>query len=143
MRLYPGPTETIPHGEVGVHGEGRDLAIVSFGNGYYLSRQAEKRLAGKGVAARVIDLRWLAPLPAESLLDAVRGAERILIVDETRRSGGVAETLMALFTERTDVPLARVTAEDSFIATGPAYAATMPSATDIFDAAMELMGAKR
>lgn len=143
MRLYPGPTETIPLGEVGVHGAGADLAIVSFGNGYYLSRQAEKRLAEKGVAARVIDLRWLSPLPEESLLEAVRGAGRILIVDETRRSGGVAEALMALFTERTDVPLARITAEDSFIATGPAYAATMPSAAGIFDAAMELMGARR
>lgn len=143
MRLYPGPTETIPLGEVGVHGAGADLAIVSFGNGYYLSRQAEKRLAEKGVAARVIDLRWLSPLPEESLLEAVRGAGRILIVDETRRSGGVAEALMALFTERTDVPLARITAEDSFIATGPAYAATMPSAAGIFDVAMELMGARR
>jgi 2-oxoisovalerate dehydrogenase E1 component len=143
MRLYPARNEMIPLGEVGVHGEGTDLAIVSFANGYYLSRQAEKRLAGAGVKARVIDMRWLSPLPADALVEAVKGAKRILVVDETRRSGGVAEALMALFAERTDVPLARVTAEDSFIATGPAYAATMPSAEGIFDAAMTLIGAKR
>ena len=49
---------------------------------------------------------------------------------------------MALFTERTDLPHARITAEDSFIATGPAYAATMPSADGIYDVAMALLGGK-
>ncbi|OYX42742.1 MAG: MFS transporter [Rhodobacterales bacterium 32-67-9] len=140
MRLYPARNEVIPLGEVGVHGDGTDLAIVSFGNGYYLSRQAETRLAAQGVKARVIDMRWLSPLPSDALIEAVKGAKRILVVDETRRSGGIAEALMALFTERTAVPHARLTAEDSFIATGPAYAATMPSAESIFDAAMALIG---
>ncbi len=142
MRLYPARNEVIPFGEVGVHGDGTDLAIITFGNGCYLSRQAAKRLAEAGISVRVIDLRWLSPLPAEALIDAVKGARRILIVDETRRSGGIAEALMALFTERTEVPHARITAEDSFIATGPAYAATMPSAEGIFDAAMKFVGAK-
>jgi 2-oxoisovalerate dehydrogenase E1 component len=140
MTRYPDPSEVISLGEVGVHGTGKDLAIVTFGNGTYLSRQAEKRLAGQGVKARVIDTRWLSPLPVEGLLQAVQGAKRILIVDETRHSGGVAEGLMALIAENCDVPLARLTAEDSFIATGPAYAATMPSADSIFDAAMAMMG---
>lgn len=139
MTTYPDPSEVIPFGEVGVHGKGEDLAIVTFGNGYYLSRQAEKRLAEAGVKARVIDTRWLSPLPEEALVQAVAGAKRILVVDETRRTGGLAEALMALFHERCNVPLARITAEDSFIATGPAYAATMPSADSIFAAAMEMM----
>lgn len=143
MRLYPARNEVIALGEVGVHGDGTDLAIVSFGNGYYLSRQAEARLAGAGVKARVVDMRWLSPLPADALVAAVKGAKRILIVDETRRSGGVAEALMALFTERTAVKPVRLTAEDSFIATGPAYAATMPSAEAIFEAAVALVGGKK
>ena len=140
MCRYPDRSETIALGEVGVHGGGEDIAIVTFGNGYYLSRQAERRLDEAGVRARVIDLRWLSPLPVEALLEAVRGAKRVLIVDETRRTGGIAEALMAIFDERTDLPKARLTAEDSFIATGPAYAATMPSADRIFDAAMALVG---
>ena len=139
LTKYPDPSERISLGEVGVHGEGKDIAIVSFGNGYYLSRQAERRLSEAGVCARVIDMRWLSPLPADALIEAVGGASSILIVDETRHSGGVAEALMALFTERTGVPHARLTATDSFIATGPAYAATMPSADGIFEAAMALI----
>ena len=139
MRLYPAPDETIALGEVGVEGDGNDLAIVSFGNGYYLSRQAAQRLRGQRVNARVIDLRWLSPLPEEALLAALSGAKRILVVDETRRSGGVAEAIMTLLGERSDMPRARITATDSFIATGPAYAATMPSADSIHAAALALV----
>ena len=135
MGTYPDPGETIPLGEVGVHGDGRDLAIVSYGNGHYLSRQAQKALAEGGINARVIDMRWIAPLPADALIAATRGCKSVLIVDECRRTGGQAEGLMALFVERAEMPVSRLTAEDSFIATGPAYAATMPSATSIVDAA--------
>ena len=69
------------------------------------------------------------------------GVKRILLVDETRRSGGVAEGLMALFAEHTDVPVAREVSRDSFIATGPAYAATMPSVDSIVAAAKALVRA--
>ncbi len=142
MTRYPAPDQIIPLGEVGVQGNGTDLAIVTFGNGNYLSQQAEPRLAKAGVKTRIIDTRWLSPLPTEALVAAVKGCKNILIVDETRHSGGVAEALMALFAESTKTPTARLTAADSFIATGPAYAATMPSADSIFDAAMALVGKK-
>ncbi len=138
MMHYPDPSERIPFGKVGVHGDGDDLAIVTFGNGAYLSRQAQKRLAGSGIKARVVDIRWLSPIPADALLEAISGCRNILVVDETRRTGGIAEALMALFAERTKTSTARLTAEDSFIATGPAYAATMPSADDIVRMAANL-----
>lgn len=140
MCAYPAPGERIALGEVGVQGEGTDLAIVTFGNGHYLSRQAQATLASEGIEARVIDLRWLSPLPKAALLQAIKGCKQILIVDETRQSGGVAEALMALLTEATQTPHARLTARDSFIATGPAYAATMPSADAIVAAAKALCG---
>ncbi len=139
---YPERGEALPFGSVGAHGDGTDIAIVSFGNGYYLSRQAAKRLEKDGIKPRVIDLRWLSPLPEEALINAIEGAGRVLIVDETRRTGGVAEALMALLTERTDLPHARLTAKDSFIATGPAYAATMPSADGIVAAATQMVRGK-
>jgi 2-oxoisovalerate dehydrogenase E1 component len=144
MTLYPPPDETIALGEVGVHGEGRDLAIVTFANGCYLSHQAQAQLKAQGVDTRIVDLRWLNPLPAEGLLKALDGCKRVLLVDECRRSaGGPSEALMTLLTEKTDLPVARIAAEDSFIATGPAYAATMPSADGIVDAALKLVEAAR
>ena len=140
LRHYPDPSERIGLGQVTTHGEGKDLAIVSFANGVHLSLQAQKRLAEQGIKARVIDLHWLNPLPEDALVAALEDAQRVLIVDETRRTGGLAEALMALLAERTDKPVARHVAEDSFIPTGPAYAATMPSVDSILAAATALMG---
>ncbi|PZQ97010.1 MAG: MFS transporter [Cereibacter sphaeroides] len=139
MRRYPDPSLTIPLGEVGVVGAGTDLAIVTFGNGTYLSHQALPQIEEAGINTRIIDLRWLSPLPKEALTQAVRGCRNVLVVDETRHSGGVAEALMAHLHEATDARLARLTAEDSFIATGPAYAVTMPSRDRIVAAAKALV----
>ncbi len=138
MRGYPAPDLRIEQGTVGVHGDGADLAIVTYGNGHYLSRQAQHDLAASGVAVRVIDLRWLAPLPQAAMMDAV-GDRPVLIVDECRRTGGQAEALMAVMAEQGQRHFARVTAEDSFIATGPAYGATLPSRDGIVAAAEALL----
>jgi 2-oxoisovalerate dehydrogenase E1 component len=141
MCRYPAESESIELGEVGVHGAGADLAIVTYGNGHYLSRQAETTLRERGVDLRIVDLRWLAPLPEAALLDAVAGCRGVLIVDECRRTGSQSEALMSLFAERSQTPAARVTAQDSFIATGPAYAATLPSRDEIVAAALRLIEA--
>ena len=138
---YVAPGENpIRIGEIGVHGDGTDLAIVSYGNGYYYSRQAEKLLAEQGIKARVIDLRWLAPLAEDALLDAVCPCERILIVDECRITGSQSEALMALFAERgPDKPVVRVAAEDSFISLARAATYTLPSRDSIVAAAKALL----
>jgi 2-oxoisovalerate dehydrogenase E1 component len=139
MDVYPTPDHRIEMGQVGVHGDGADLAIVTYGNGHYLSRQAQHDLAEQGIQTRIIDLRWIAPLPEKALLDAV-GDRPVLIVDECRRTGGQAEGIMAFFAEAGIKSMARLTAEDSFIATGPAYGATLPSREGITTAAKKLIG---
>lgn len=138
MRTYPDPSRRIAMGEVGIEGTGTDLAIVTFGNGVYLANQSVADISSHDISTRIIDTRWLSPLPKQALTDAVKDCKRLLIVDETRHSGGLAEALMAHFAETTNAKLARVTAQDSFIATGPAYAVTMPSADAITAAALEL-----
>ena len=136
----PGDGAPIRLGDVGVHGDGTDLAIVTYGNGYYLSRQAEKLLAEEGVEARVIDLRWLGPVDADKLIAAVGNAKRILIVDECRITGSQSEALMATFVERTPgKKVARIAADDSFIPLGRAATLTLPSRDGIVAAAKELL----
>lgn len=137
----PRDAEPIRLGEPSVHGAGDDLAIISYGNGYYLSRQAEKILADEAdVQARVIDLRWLGPVDEAALIAAVGEAKRILIVDECRITGSQSEALMALMTER--LPgrkVARIAAEDSFVPLGKAATITMPSRDSIVLAAKALL----
>ena len=141
LRPYPAPDLRIPLGEVGLSGDG-PLALVSYGNGHVLCRQAAHDLAREGIGTRVIDLRWLAPLPEAGLLAALKGADKVLVVDECRRSGNVAEGVMTLLAERCPLPAARLSGEDSFIATGPAYGATMPSRGSIAAAARAFWGAE-
>lgn len=137
MRPYPGPDRKIGYGEVGVDGTASELAIVTYGNGVMLSHQAREILKKSGISCKIIDLRWLSPLPEAALLAAVQDVDRILIVDECRRSGNLSEAVMALLAGHP--ALARLTADDSFIATGPAYATTLPSAEAIAQAARALI----
>jgi 2-oxoisovalerate dehydrogenase E1 component len=141
----PGEARPIRLGELGRHGDGEDLAIVTYGNGYYLSRQAEKILREQhGLDPRVIDLRWLAPLNEAGLLDAVAGCGRVLVVDECRRTGSQSEALMALVAERApEIETRRIAAEDSFIPLGRAATLTLPSRDSIIAAALELIAAPR
>ncbi|MEZ5840014.1 MAG: thiamine pyrophosphate-dependent enzyme [Hyphomicrobiales bacterium] len=137
----PGAGRPIGLGEVGVHGEGTDLAIVTYGNGAYLSRQAEKILAeDHGLKVRVVDMRWLAPLPAEGILAAVAPCGHVLVVDECRTTGSQSEALMALLAEQaTHRPeIARIAADDSFIPLGRAATVTLPSRDGIVAAALDL-----
>ena len=135
--VAPGEDAPIRLGEVGVHGAGGDLAIVTYGNGVYLSRQAQPLLGG--IASRVIDLRWLAPLPEEALLAAVGDTPNVLIVDECRITGSQSEALMAFFAERTPGKrVARIAADDSFIPLGKGATLTLPSRDSIVAAAREL-----
>ncbi|WP_299948119.1 thiamine pyrophosphate-dependent enzyme [uncultured Ruegeria sp.] len=143
MTTYPSPDQKIALGEIGIHGRGTDLAIVTYGNGHYLSRQALPELEAAGLKTRIIDIRWLAPLPTDALREATKMCKHILIVDECRRTGSQSEALMTFFVEESpSIPTARVVAEDCFIATGPAYAASLPTKDGIVSAALALTGGK-
>ena len=139
-----GEGSAVALGEVHTEGRGTDLAIVTYGNGYYLSRQAQKRLReDHGVEARVIDMRWLAPLPEKAILTAAADCPRVLIVDECRRTGSQSESLMAMFAERRPgIRAARVTADDSFIPIGLASTLTLPSRESIIARALECVGSR-
>ena len=142
---YRSPEDAVPIrcGDVGVYGEGTDLCIISYGNGYYLARQAGRVLEQKhGMGLRIIDLRWLSPLDEDRILEAIAPCTRVLIVDECRRTGSQSEGLYTLISERAPGRplLSRLTAEDCFIPLGRAATVTLPSRDSIVAAAVELRG---
>ncbi len=137
----PGTGKPIGIGEIGQYGTGTDLAIVTYGNGYYLSRQAESILSEEhGLNLRVIDLRWLAPLSEQAILEAIEPCDNVLVVDECRVTGSQSEALMTLLAERAggDKNIARIAADDSFIPLGRAATVTLPSRDSIVRAALAL-----
>jgi 2-oxoisovalerate dehydrogenase E1 component len=132
--------EHVPVGQGRGYGDGTDLMIVTFGNGLPMSLRVARRLAATGVSVRVFDLRWLAPLPAEQLLAEAEPTGRVLVVDETRRSGGVAEAVIAELVDGGYLgTIARVTSADSFIPLGDAAAHVLVSEADIEQAARRLL----
>ena len=138
--LAPGEAASIGFGEPGIHGNGTELAIITYGNGYYLSRQAEPELRADNIDLRIIDLRWLHPLNRGAIVAAVADCKKILIVDESRRSGSLSEKLMTILTEagRGDA-VSRITAEDCFIPLGPAAELILPSKASIIEAAKTVL----
>jgi 2-oxoisovalerate dehydrogenase E1 component len=145
--VAPNAAQQISNGEPAIFGTGTDLCIVTYGNGYYLSCQAEAVLAKEhNIKMRIIDLRWLHPLHPDAILAAAMPCDKILIVDETRRSGSISERLMVMFTEygftesgRGD-RISRTTAEDCFIPLGPAAELVLPSKESIIIAALTALG---
>lgn len=129
-------------GEIGIVGEGTQLCIISYGNGFYLSCQAKKLLSDMGINSRIVDLRWLAPLNEQGIIEQVNQCENVLIVDECRKTGSISEALVTLIHEhgeqRSNTSVVRVTAEDSFIPLGNASYAVLPSTEQIVAAATKL-----
>ncbi len=119
-----------------------DLTIVTWANGTYLSLRAQHRLeADHGIRCLVVDLRWIAPLPVDDVVDAANATGRVLVVDETRRSGGVGEGIVAALVERNvDASIDRIAAVDSFVPLGAAAHLVLVSEDQIVDAAVASVG---
>ncbi|WP_338294887.1 dehydrogenase E1 component subunit alpha/beta [Planctobacterium marinum] len=143
---YPAPEQAIetPMGKPAVFGTGKKLGIISYGNGYYLSRQAEKQLAEQGIEARIVDIRWLAPLNEQAIIEAIADCEHILVVDECRKTGSISEEIVTALQEAREQyqltkKVARVVADDSFIPLGSASYEVLPDKQGIVSAAMALV----
>src|SRR4051794_24378769 len=134
------PEPTAPIGSARVHGDGRDLTIVTFGNGVRMSLRVARRLAEQGIGVRVLDLRWLNPLPANDLRLAAAATGRVLVADETRHTGGVGEGVISLLVESGfRGRLARVAGQDSFIPLGAAANLVLLGEEEIESAAWKLL----
>jgi 2-oxoisovalerate dehydrogenase E1 component len=134
-------------GEVGVyHPEAAELLIASYANGLRLALRAAKRLREEhGVAARVLDLRWLAPLPLEAFAHHARACRAVLVADECRATGGgVAEALVAHLAESGyGGRVASVRAADTYVPLGPAADLVLISEAEIVAAGARLAGSRR
>jgi 2-oxoisovalerate dehydrogenase E1 component len=130
-----------PIGSARTHGDGTDLTIVTFANGTYMSLRVARRLASAGIDARIVDIRWLAPLPIADILREAEATGRVLVVDETRRSGGVSEGIVsALVDANFEGRICRVTSQDSFVPLGEAANQVLLQEAEIEAAARSLVG---
>jgi 2-oxoisovalerate dehydrogenase E1 component len=134
------PAVDVPLGSARTYGDGDDLTIVTWANGLRMSLRAARALEEHAIRARVLDLRWLAPLPVADLVREATATGHVLVVDETRRTGGVSEGIVAALVDaKFDGQLARVASADSFIPLGDAANLVLVSEADVTRAALELV----
>ncbi|MDJ0957260.1 MAG: thiamine pyrophosphate-dependent enzyme [Arenicellales bacterium] len=139
---YPTPHEEIAPGEFKVYGSGKELVILTYGNGLYYARQAQYELEKHySLNARVIDLRWMAPIDQARLMQQIHQAKHILIVDECRKTGSWSEALVTMLVEHSETLLniKVIAADDCFISLGEAATAGLPDKNDIITGAIELV----
>ncbi|MBI2930199.1 MAG: dehydrogenase [Planctomycetes bacterium] len=141
---YPAFDEVLWPGMSRTYGDGKDLAILTYGNTAAHAWDALKNLAREGIRGRMVDLPWLSPLDEEAIKAAADVCGRVLIVDEDRRTCGagaaIADVLYRDRGLRRRVDVERLAAKDCRVSYGPiGERAVLPHAEDIIEAARTLL----
>jgi 2-oxoisovalerate dehydrogenase E1 component len=142
MFPFPAQGESIAIGDVGVYfPQARDIVVFTYGNGVPMSLRVARTLEERGIRMRIVDLRWIAPLPEEEIRRHASECRAVLVVDECRRSGNVGEAISAVVAEEPqlrDRPLARVASADSFVPLAAAANLVLLQEEEILEAALAL-----
>ncbi len=139
----PADDYTVPLGKAIVRREGRDLTIVTYAAMTHTSLKAADLLARDGIEAEVIDLRTLLPLDRETIIQSVKKTNKILVVHEATRTGGIAGEIAATVCEQAfedlDGPILRVTSPDTPVPYSPPLEERfLPNVNDVVRTAREL-----
>lgn len=134
---------TVPLGQADVKRAGSDVSVITYGVGVHLALEAAEQLDGDGVSVEVLDLRTLAPLDREAIARSVQKTNKVLIVHEDNKTGGVGAEIAAIIAEdhfeQLDGPILRVAAADTHIPYAPSLEeAVIPNVDDVVAALRRL-----
>lgn len=139
----PSKAFTVPLENAAVSREGDDVTMITYGAMVPEALEAAERLEEDEVSCEVIDLRTVAPLDRETILESVKKTGKCLIVHEARQRCGVGAEVAAIVGreafEYLDAPITRLTAPDTPVPYSPPLEKTYrPSAESITERAREL-----
>jgi pyruvate dehydrogenase E1 component beta subunit len=86
-----------PLGKAAVVRSGKDVTLVGYSIDLVRCVKAARLLAEDGIDAEVIDLRTLAPLDRDTILDSVGRTGRLVVADECYPAASVASEVAAIF----------------------------------------------
>jgi len=113
----------VPIGQARVHREGRDLSIITYAAMVHTAQEAADILAKDGIEVEILDLRTLCPLDREAVAQAVKKTNKVILLHEDTRTGGLAGELAAIINEEAfddlDGPIVRITALDTPVPFSP------------------------
>ncbi len=144
--VLPAGDGVVPIGRARVARAGTDVSIVTYAATVWKALEAAERLAAEdGLSVEVVDLRSLAPMDEQAIYDTVRKTNRLLVVHEDTRTGGIAGEITARVMETCfewlDAPILRVTAADVPLPYAPPLEDyVLPQVADIVRAVRRLGG---
>jgi 2-oxoisovalerate dehydrogenase E1 component beta subunit len=135
----------VPIGKADVKREGDDLTCVAYGLMLHYCLEAAEKLADEdGVSVEIVDVRTIAPLDKETILESVRKTAKAMVVYEDNRTYGAGAEIIATIAEELmfdlDGPLVRVGGPDipAMPFSGPLEHFFMPNVEGIHSAMKEL-----
>ena len=119
----PAEDYIVPIGKAAVRREGRDLSVITYGAMVYTALDAAAALQQEGIDVEVVDLRTLLPIDREAVVTTVKKTNKVILLHEATRTGGMAGELAAIINEEAfdhlDGPITRVTSIDTPVPYSP------------------------
>jgi 2-oxoisovalerate dehydrogenase E1 component beta subunit len=142
--VMPEGDHVVPIGKARIAREGTDVSIITYAATVWRALEAAEQLAAEGISVEVLDLRSLLPMDDEAIQATVRKTNRLLIVHEDTRTGGIAGEITARVSETCfewlDAPILRVTAADVPLPYSPPLEDyVLPQTSDIVRAVRRLV----
>jgi 2-oxoisovalerate dehydrogenase E1 component beta subunit len=103
--------------------EGRDLSIITYAAMVHTAMEAAETLSKEGIDVEIVDLRTLAPLDREAIVTTVRKTNKVILLHEHSRTGGLAGEIAAIINEEAfddlDGPIVRIAGQDTPVPFSP------------------------
>jgi 2-oxoisovalerate dehydrogenase E1 component beta subunit len=119
----PDADVTVPIGKARLHREGRDLSIITYAAMVHTAQEAADILAKDGIEVEILDLRTLSPLDRGAISQSVKKTNKVILLHEDTRTGGLAGEIAAIINEEAfddlDGPIVRITSLDTPVPFSP------------------------
>jgi len=113
----------VPIGKARVAREGDDISVITYAAMVHTALEAAETLAKEGIDVEIVDLRTLAPLDREAIVQTVRKTNKVIVLHEDTKTGGIAGEIAAIINEEAfedlDGPVVRITALDTPVPFSP------------------------
>src|SRR5947209_17659341 len=140
----PDGDHLVPIGPAIVRREGTKISCFAWGLMTHYCLQAAEQVEADGISVEVVDLRTLAPLDRQTIIDSVKKTGKAVVVYEDNLTGGFGAEVAAIISEHAfedlDGPVVRVAAPDipARPFTTPQEEVFMPSPEKIAEAMRKL-----
>jgi 2-oxoisovalerate dehydrogenase E1 component beta subunit len=133
----------VPIGKAKVAREGRHVTVITYAAMLYVALEAADILSKEGIELEIIDLRSVSPLDRDAIVAAVKKTNKVIILHEHSRTGGLAGEIAAIINEDAfddlDGPIVRITAPDTPVPFSPPQEEFfLPKVSDVVREARQL-----